>query len=114
MNQHKLAELLVRYSAAVRSGEIVSLIGPAAAEPLLLALYREVLRAGGHPLLLMRPEGCEELRCRHGNAEQIGFVDPFEAREVEVADVAIHVVMVPAWPVADDLDPGRWALAQQW
>jgi aminopeptidase len=111
MDDDKLARFVVRYSAAVQPGEVVSLIGPPAAEPLVTALYREVLRAGAHPLVLMRPEACEESLCREGGAEQLGFIDPLEEREVEVADVAIHLVPVPA--AVRDIDPARHALHEQ-
>ena len=88
----RLAEVLVHYSIAVRRGQVVSLTGPPLAEPLLTALYREVLRAGGHPFILMAPEACEELLFQHGNASQQTFVHPLERCEVETADAIIHVV----------------------
>jgi len=111
MDDDKLARLVVRYSAAVQPGEVVSLIGPPTAEPVVTALFREVLRAGAHPLMLMRPEACAESLCREGSAEQLGFIDPLEEREVEVADVAIHLVPVPA--IGRDIDPARQALHEQ-
>jgi aminopeptidase len=109
MDDAKLAHILVNYSTAVQAGEIVSLIGPPAVEPAILALYREVLGAGGHPLVLMQPEACDGLRCQHGNAEQLAFVDPVGAREVEVADVAIHVLPVPSLD-RGAVDPQRLAM----
>lgn len=111
MDDDKLAQLVVRYSTAVRPGEVVSLIGPPAVEPLVAALYREVLRAGGHPIVAMRPEACDEWLCREGSAPQLGFIDPLEEREAEVADVAVHIVPVPAPP--KDIDPGRYALHER-
>jgi aminopeptidase len=111
MDDDKLAQLVVRCSAAVRPGEVVSLLGSPQAEPLVSALFREVLRAGGHPLILMRPEACQDWLCREGTAEQLGFIDPLEEREVEVADVAIHLVPVPG--AVRDIVPARQALHDQ-
>ncbi|MBL8799367.1 MAG: aminopeptidase [Planctomycetia bacterium] len=108
-----LASILVGYSAAVRPGEVVSLTGPSSAEPLLLALYREVLHAGGHPLLLLRPEACDDLLQRAGNPAQLAFVDPLQAREVEVADVAIHVLPSSNPEESSAPDPARAALFQR-
>jgi len=108
-----LARILVDYSTAVRPGEVVSLIGPSSAETLLLALYREVLRAGGHPLLLLRPEACDELLQQHGNIAQLAFVDPLQAREVEVSDVAIHVLPAFGRAASSPIDPGRMSLFQR-
>jgi aminopeptidase len=88
----KLARVLVRYSTATRPGDVVSLVGPPPAEPLLLALYREVLAAGGHPFASMQPQGCTELLYRHASPAQLAFVHPLERTEVEAVDVSIHVL----------------------
>ena len=88
----KLAEVLVRYSTGVRRGELVSLHGPIPAEPLIVALYRQVLRAGGHPVIYMAPEVCAQILLQEGNGEQLSFVNPLDLREVEAVDVAVHVM----------------------
>src|SRR5262245_56504212 len=106
----KLAEVLVRYSTEVRPGEVVSLVGPSSAEPLLVALYREVLHAGGQPLVRMSPEACDELLYQHGSAEQLAFLNPLELRELEVADVVIYVLVSLAAPELAQVDPARQAL----
>lgn len=41
------------------------------ATPLIEAVYREVLRVGAYPLLLLDLEECEEILLREGNAEQL-------------------------------------------
>jgi aminopeptidase len=106
----KLAQVLVGYSTAVRPGNVVSLHGPPLAEPLLLALYREVLRAGGHPLVMMAPEACAEMLYQHGNDEQIRFVNPLEAKEVEIADVALHVRATENTRALTNVAPAKQAL----
>ena len=47
----KLASILVRHSVAVKKGDTV-LIGASTelAKPLVLAVYKEVMKAGAHPL----------------------------------------------------------------
>jgi aminopeptidase len=103
----RLANLLVRYSTAVRPGERVCLSGPSLAESLLVALYREVLLAGGNPVVVMTPLACLELLLRHGDAGQLGFVSPLEAFEVETADVSIQVVAADRSQPAAGLDPSQ-------
>jgi aminopeptidase len=110
MSLDKLAEVLVRYSTEVRPGDLVSLIGPPLAEPLIVALYREVLRAGGHPVVLMSPEACAELLYRHGSAEQLAFLNPLERREVEAVDVAIHVAATANTRALSNIDPEKQAV----
>ncbi len=105
----RLAEVLVRYSTQVRPGELVNLAAPSSAEPLLLALYREVLHAGGHPLLRMTPEGCDDILYRHGSPEQLAFLSPVEVRELEVADVVIYVLTSLANPELAQVEPARQA-----
>jgi aminopeptidase len=45
----RLCRLLVNHSTAVRPGERVSVVGPAACEPMLAALDRHILSVGGLP-----------------------------------------------------------------
>lgn len=108
-----LASMVVDYSTAIRPGEVVSLLGSSSAEPLLLALYREVLRAGGHPLLLMRPNACDDLLFQHGNSAQLTFVDPLQQREVEVVDVSIHVLSAVDAATSALPNPAKVALHQR-
>src|SRR5262245_50578303 len=109
----KLAEVLVHYSTGVRRGELVSLVGPLPAEPLIVALYREILRTGGHPVVLMAPEACTELLCRYGGPEQVAFSNPFELREAEAVDVAIHVLASENTRALTNTDPAKQALRSQ-
>jgi aminopeptidase len=105
----KLAQVLVGYCSEVRTGDLVSLTGPPLAEPLLVALYREVLWAGGHPMVVMTPEACTEVLYREGNPDQLAFLSPLETREVETADVAIHVLAASNTRALANIDPGKQA-----
>lgn len=109
MEHDTLARLLVRH-AAVTPGQVVSLLGPPPAQPLLTALFRAVLHAGGHPLLLIRPDVCDELLCTEGTDAQRAFVDPLARTEVETTMVAIHVQLAPAQRLEGD--PQRLAQLQ--
>ncbi|HEV3256776.1 MAG TPA: aminopeptidase [Gemmataceae bacterium] len=106
----KLAEVLVRYSVAVKPGDVVSLVGPPLTEPLVVALYGEVLRAGGQPVVLMVPEACAEELYRHGGPEQLAFVNPLELREVESVDATIHASAVLNTRALTNTDPGKQAV----
>ena len=52
-----LARILVEHSTAVKEGDVCTIEGESAAEPLLQAVYEEVLRAGGNPIVHMALEG---------------------------------------------------------
>jgi aminopeptidase len=51
LRTQKLAKLLVRYSVFVKPNENIIISGSTEAEPLLLAIYKEVILAGAHPVL---------------------------------------------------------------
>ena len=108
-----LARVLVRYSLAVRPGNLVSLVGPPLTEPLVLALYREVLLAGGQPIVLMTPEGCAEELYRSGSTEQLKFVNPLELHEVGLVDATVHISAVLNTRALTNVPPDRQALRSQ-
>jgi aminopeptidase len=51
-----LARILVEHSAQVKAGDVCTIEGGSAAEPLLQAVYEEVLKAGGNPIVQMALE----------------------------------------------------------
>src|SRR6266540_27091 len=106
----KLAQVLVRYSTRVKPGDLVSIVAPPLAEPLVLALYREVLHAGGHPVVVMAPEACAELLLAHGSTQQLAFVSPLEVREVEAADISIHLLAPQNTRALSQADPRLQAI----
>jgi aminopeptidase len=86
-----LARILVGYSTKVAEGEVVSIDGESAAEPLLGAIYEEVLKAGAHPILNMSLEGQAATYFKHASDAQIDWVSPVAEWMVENADVRIAV-----------------------
>lgn len=71
----KLAKLAVNYSVEVKKGQRVFIGGPALAKELFQAVYVEVLKAGGHPLLSPRIEGAAELFYKYGSEDQLLYYD---------------------------------------
>jgi len=71
----KMAEILVTHSARIIPGDRVAIEATTAAEPLIRALYIEILKKGGFPYLLLEiPEQDKEL-FTYGKDEQISHVD---------------------------------------
>lgn len=71
----RLAKLAVNYSLKVKKGDRVFVLGPTLAEELFQALYVEILKAGGHALLLPYIEGTMELFFKYASEEQLFYVD---------------------------------------
>jgi len=57
IRMEKLAELLVKYSVGVKPGDKTAIMGESSAEPLLKAIYVNVLKAGGYPYIISSPGG---------------------------------------------------------
>ena len=66
-----LAQILVRYSTEVKEGETCVIEGPTAGEPLIAAVYEEVLRAGGHPILAISLQGQLPVFFEHASDAQL-------------------------------------------
>ena len=74
----KWARALVNYSVEVKPGQKVGITGGVAAAPLLREIYREVLAAGGFPVMLPVLDGLNAEMLLHGNDDQLAFLTPAE------------------------------------
>ncbi len=86
-----LAKILVGYSTKVKQGDVVTIDGETAAEPLILAVYEEVLKAGGNPILNVAIEGQAFAYYTHASDSQLEWISPHTAWTVENADVSISI-----------------------
>ncbi len=109
----KLADLLVNYSVEVRPEQKVLIRGESLAEPLIKAVYREVLQAGGYPFVLVELPGMEELFYRHASDQQLQFVPPPVKLLYETYDVQISIMGVSNTKALSRVDPRKTVLRQQ-
>jgi len=86
-----LAQILVGYSTRVQEGDKVVIEGDSAAEPLLLAVYEETLKAGGLPILNVAVEGQAASYFKLASDAQLDWVSPLSEWMVDEADVRIAV-----------------------
>ncbi len=103
----RLAHLLVQYSLEVKPGDWVGITGDVAVLPLLRALHRAILQAGGHPSIIMSDEAMEFTLLREGSDEQLTWADPMTARFIESANGYIRVAGVPNPRAKTNIDPAR-------
>ncbi|MGH2922542.1 MAG: aminopeptidase [Solirubrobacterales bacterium] len=87
-----LARILVRHSARVEEGDVCTIEGETAAEPLLQAVFEEVLRAGGRPIMQVALEGQSAAFFELASDEQLDWVSPTARWAVENADVRVAVM----------------------
>ncbi len=88
----KYAKVLVNYSLGVEEGQSVIIRGNMNTEPLLKEVYSEVLRAGGHPLVLSSFEGQEEIFYKNASSQQLEYQSPYLKFITENADAMLRVL----------------------
>jgi aminopeptidase len=88
----KYAYTLVNYSLNVKSKEFVIIKGTNITLPLMKECYREILKVGAFPQIMIAPEGINEILLKEGNEEQISFVSPLSETYVEKADKVLNIL----------------------
>ena len=88
----KLARLLVNYSVELKEKHKVTISGTTASEPLLREIYKEVLRAGGHPRVHFVFQDQEYLFYKLAKDFQLDYTDPIVLHEYENIDAVIAVL----------------------
>src|SRR5687767_660571 len=108
-----LARILVRYSTRVKKGDVCSIASTTAAEPLVQAVYEEVLRAGGLPIMQMQPSSALASFYELASDEQLDWVPPTTEWTVENADVHISVMASLNTRELSNADPKKQARHQK-
>ena len=104
-----LAQILVRYSTKVTKGDVCIVQGTTTAEPLVLAVYEEVLRAGGLPILQMTPDEAQASFFGLASDEQLDWIPPTAEWAAENADVRIAIMADANARALSQVDPKKQA-----
>jgi aminopeptidase len=107
-----LAQILVRHSTRVAEGDVCTIEGESGAEPLLQAVYEEVLRAGGNPIVNMSLEGQSTAFFANASDAQLEWISPTAEWTVENADVRIAVMASQNTRALSQVPPERQAKRQ--
>jgi aminopeptidase len=97
----------VTYSAPVRPGKTAIITGGVAAEPLMRAVYREIIAAGGHPVVVPTFSGLAAELLRNGSDEQIGWISPVETFLRCEADIVFSIIADTNTKALAGVDPAR-------
>jgi aminopeptidase len=109
----KLAEVLVRYALPATEGGLYVINAAAAAAPLIRAVYREVLQAGGNPLLRISLDGVEEIFYRHASDAQLGFIPQVTWHETEEISQRLYIMASENTKALSGADPHKLAARRQ-
>jgi len=104
-----LADILVQHSTEVGPGDLVVIDGTANAQPLLMACYRRVLAAGGHPRLNVGFEEAQEAFLSEASDDQLEFLDPIAKFQADSIQVAIRIRATENTRALANVDPSRLA-----
>ena len=109
----RLAEVTVGYSTAVRPGDLVLIDSSSLAAPLVRETVRAVLAAGANPHARYQLDGALEALLEEGSEEQLGWLSPARAHEIEHADVRIVFESEVNTRSLTGVDPARHALVHK-
>lgn len=87
----KYAKVLVNYSTRVKKGDKVIIRAEAQAQPLVKAVYEEVLKQGAYPILRISLDEINNSYFKYASDEQLDYIDDFVKMEYEKADALIAI-----------------------
>ena len=108
-----LAQILVQYSTRVQPDDVCVIQSTTEAEPLVQAIYEEVLRAGGLPIMQLATEGAAPAFYELANDKQLEWIPPTATWAAENADVRIAVMADANTRALSQVDPKRQSRAQK-
>ena len=109
----KLAQILVQHSTKVQKGDVCVIQASTAAEPLVLAVYEEVLKAGGYPVFNLSPEDAMASFFELASDDQLDWVAPTAKWAVEEADVRIALLADTNTRALSHVPPAKQQRAQR-
>jgi aminopeptidase len=86
-----MAQVIVNYSLEVKRGQTVYVFSHTPAAPLMLELYREILKAGGNAFLRADLPGAQEIFYETAQDAQLDFVSPIDRASVEPGQFDAYV-----------------------
>ncbi len=103
----KLAKLTVKYSIDVKKGDTVLIAAPTVSEPLALEMYREVLRAGGHPIMQPVFERASEIYYEEAKPHQLDHMSQYKKYLYKNIDGLISIMADENTRALSNADPKK-------
>ncbi len=109
----KFAKILVDYSTNVKKGETVVISGEVEAKPLILELYRQVIKKGAYPRLHIGLPGTSYIYFKNASLEQLKKFPKIFDYEVKNSQVYISIISNSNTRELTNVDPKRIAIRQK-
>lgn len=87
----RYAQLLVNYCLAVKKDDRIYINASYLAEPLILEVFKEIYKAGGHPFLNVELNGLNDLLLEYGEEHQLEMTNPFKKLAFESFDCYLNI-----------------------
>jgi aminopeptidase len=75
---HKMAQVICQYSLSLQKGDFFIIQGETAVLPLIREVFREALRMGAHPEILLDATGLQEIFLKNADTEQLSYISPVQ------------------------------------
>ena len=105
----RLAQILVRYSLAARPREVFAVDATVEAEPLVLAVYEELLQVGAYGLIRMSPRGASEVFFAHAQKHHLDSIAPYQWAIVRQLHGSLYIDSSPNTRALSGVDPQKQA-----
>lgn len=89
---NKYAKLLVDYSLELKKGDQVLIQAEDVSQALVKEVYQEVLKKGGHPLVITKFAEQEELFYKYASEEQLKYKSPFIKHLMKNVDASLKIL----------------------
>jgi aminopeptidase len=108
-----LARIVVEYCVEVQPKNRVAIIGYAEAAPLIKELYREVLKAGGYPLVNVQLEGMDYIFYKEASDDQLQYINPMQELVTKEFEQMIMLFSSPNTRSLSNIDPAKQRMQGQ-
>ena len=107
------AEVLVRFSVGVKSGDKFLINGSPQATPLVAEVYRAALRVGAHPEVLLQTPGLQEIFLQEANEAQLKYLSPLTELAIGTYDATREILASENTRGLAGADPAKQAMQAQ-
>ncbi len=108
----RLADVLVNYSLKLQPGEWTMVTAEVAAVPLAREVYRAVLRAGAHPMVMLNDEDMASILYEEASDAQLEWVSPAETLLFNQLDSMINLRATNNTRAMNNVAPAKQARRQ--
>ena len=108
-----LATVLVEYSLDIQPGQLVAVAGTTLADPLIRAVYRQILVRGAYPTVQVTLPELDVDLFRLASDDQLQYITPDERLIPEQADATLRIMSDANTKALSEVNPERQQIAQR-